>query len=316
MKLRARKNAKCRVVSIVARKGGVGKTFTAIQTAVNAAFGGPEKKKPRLKVLFVDVDSQQNSTYFFLKHFGAVQSFQKVLLPKNPDCEEGQIYNITDIFMGNDFIEYPTQYENLHIIPSDGQIDNFKNEYRDMSEDDLAASTVVQFKKLIQLVEDDYDLIVIDTPPSKTNACQGAIAASTDCIVVANLDAWNAENALPGIMSDIEYNNSQFRNMENPINIAGILINKVSSVSMTNDEKKQLRSIKSQWPEHVHNRFYFVDRVAFKTTEMPQDPSKFDYMKSKDTAGQMQKFYQHISESILADIYDELEAAPKEVVNG
>lgn len=308
MENKARKKSKCRVVVIAARKGGVGKTFAAIALAVNAAFGGPDKSRPKLKVLFIDVDSQQNSTYFFLKHFGAKQTFNKVLLPKNSDCPEGNIYNITDIFMGNDFIEYPTQYENIHMIPSDGQIDNFKGrEFAGTSQESLTQASATQFQKLISLVEDDYDLIVIDTPPSKTHACQGAIAAATDCIVVANLDTWNTENALPGMMSDIDYNNNHHRDIDNPINITGILVNKISSSAMTNDEKVQLKAIKTLFPKFVHKGFYFVDRVAFKTTQMPQDPENFDYMKNVETATQMRNFHEHISNTILKEIYSELE---------
>jgi len=305
---RARKKAKCKVVAVAARKGGVGKTFTAIQLAVNAAFGGPDKKHTPLKVMFVDVDSQQNSTYFFLKHFGAQHVYEKVLLPANPNCDDGQVYNITDIFMGNDFIEYPTQYPNLHIIPSDGQIDNFKGtEFSGANEELITIAAAGQFRKLIETVEEDYDLIVIDTPPSKTHASQGAIAACTDVIIVANLDSWNSENALPGIISDIELNNNQYRPQGEPVNIAGILLNKLSSKTLTKDERKHLKAIKAKYNKHLHKGFYFYDRVAFKTTEMPQDPSNFAWMKDPDTAHQMREAYEHIAKNVLNDIYAEVD---------
>ncbi len=303
MEDKARTQAPMRTCAVAARKGGVGKTFASISLAVNAAFGGPDKKLPQLKVLFIDVDSQQNSTYFFLKHFGAKVVFEKVLLPKNPDCEDGNVYNITDVFMGNDFMEYPTQYENLMVLPSDGHIDNFNGLEFKVGEETVAMATSAQFKKLIKFVDEDYDLVIIDTPPSKTFAATGALAAASDCLVVGALDSWNSEVAIPGILSDIENNNQLFRDKNNPLNVVGILLNKLSSKKITNDEKKHLVKIRDNHREHLSSNLMLVDRVAFKTTVMPQDPLNYDYMKDKETAQQMRNFFYHFAQDVLKDIY-------------
>ena len=53
MEDKARTHAPMRTCAVAARKGGVGKTFASISLAVNAAFGGPDKKLPQLKVLFI-----------------------------------------------------------------------------------------------------------------------------------------------------------------------------------------------------------------------------------------------------------------------
>lgn len=291
------------VLTITARKGGVGKTFGAINAAVLAACGGPDKKLKPLRVLLIDVDSQQNTTGYFLKYLGTLMMGRKAILPANPDCDRGDVYNITDIFMGNEFIEYPTQYENLSIIPSDGDIDDFTKEFDNNPEEDIVKFTAMQFEALINAVSEDYDLVVIDTPPSKTHASQGAIAASTHVLVMAELDIFNTEDALPGIMSDIDYVNTHLRNKDNPVSIVGILPNKISSTKMTLDERKCLNNIQEMFPQHIHPSFHFYNRTAFRTTVMPEDPKAFKYMKDQNTANQMRGFYDHLCKTVLADAY-------------
>ena len=291
------------VLTIAARKGGVGKSFAAINTAVLAACGGPDKDKTPLRVLLIDVDSQQNTTYYFLKYLGCKWIHRKALLPANPDCEDKQVYNITDIFMGNDFVEYPTQYQNLFMIPSDGEIDDLRKEFNKFPEKDIVMQTTNQFRNLIKLIEDDFDLIVIDTPPSKTHASQAAVAVSTHVLVMAELDIWNSENGLPGIMSDIDYVNTSLRNSDDPVEIIGICPNKISSKTMTNEERKTLSDLVERYPQYLHQDLKFFNRVVFKTTAMPEDPSKFEYMKQTDTAEQMRNFFNHISNKVLTDVY-------------
>jgi chromosome partitioning protein len=291
------------VLTIAARKGGVGKSFAAINASVLASCGGPDKDRPPLRVLLIDVDSQQNTTYYFLKYLGCKWVHRKALLPANPNCEDNEVYNITDIFMGNDFVEYPTQYENLFMIPSDGEIDDLRKEFNKFPEKDIVLQTTNQFKKLIKLIEDDFDLIIIDTPPSKTHASQAAVAVSTHVLVMAELDIWNSENGLPGIMSDIEYVNTSLRNNNDPVEIIGICPNKISSKAMTNEERKTLADLIKRYPSYLHKNLNFFNRVAFKTTTMPEDPSCFAYMKQKDTAEQMRSFYNHISDKVLSEIY-------------
>lgn len=104
----------------------------------------------------------------------------------------GNIYNISDIIAGNEYMEYPTEWENIFIIPSDGRIDQLNDiatgDIKGYDDNQLNKFSSMLFDDLIADVSDEYDLIVIDTPPSKTHASQGAIAASSDCLVVANPD--------------------------------------------------------------------------------------------------------------------------------
>jgi chromosome partitioning protein len=303
---RFRKTAAARSIAVASRKGGVGKTFAAINIAICAATGGPDGNLPKLKVLFVEADSQQNSSYYFLKHFGAEVVGQKVILPPNPDCPDGKIYNISDNIAGNAYMEYPTQWENLYIIPSDGRIDKLqevvKSDLDRFDEATINKYVTQVFNTLIEEVQDDYDLIVFDTPPSKTFASQGAIAASSDCLVVANPDAFCALNGVPGTISDIDMNNKTIRGQGNETNIIGILMNKVSSLRPTQHEKEHIRTMRKQFPQYVRNELVMCNYVSFNT-EIPQSPNELEWMRHPQARQQMTNFYNHIANTTLADIY-------------
>lgn len=310
MSERFRKKAKARTIAVASRKGGVGKTFSAINIACCAANGGPNGDLPKLKVLIIDADSQQNSTFYYLRHMGAQMAGQKVLLPPNPNCDLGNIYNISDIIAGNPYMEYPTEWENIFIIPSDGRIDQLNDiastDMKGFDDNQLNKFAAILFDDLIDEVQEEYDLIVIDTPPSKTHASQGAIAASSDCLVVANPDAFCASNAVPGTIADIEMNNNTFRNENNQTNIIGILINKVSSQRPTSHEKDHIRKIRNDFPQYFSRDLVMCNYVAFNTM-IPSQPGTFTWEKHPQAKAQMVSFYNQISEKVLSDIYKEAE---------
>ena len=300
---------KAKVITVANRRGGVGKSFCSIQLAINAAIGGPDKKNKPLKVLVVDADSQQNTTLYFLKYLGAETFHEKTLLPVNPLCDNKEVYNITDVFLGNKYMEYPTEIDNLFIIPSDGNIDNFREEFKNHPDRKITDGVIELFNEFIEEVEDDFDLIVIDTPPSKTYACQGALAASSHVLIPTMLDTFTVEQAIPNIIGDIERINKNYRRSNDPLKVIGILPNKMSNINLNNYERDCLKKLTHGFKQYLHNNFYFVERLAFKIKVLPQNAQDFEYMKKKDTADQMRGFYNRVYESVLKDIYKEKENA-------
>lgn len=292
------------MIVVAGRKGGVGKSFAAKLIAINCATGGPDKKNRPLKTLLIEVDSQQNLSYYFLKAFGAVwvKDMDKAVLPGNPNCPDHAVYNVTDIFMGNDFMEYPTEFENLFILPSDGTIDTYREKLNQYQEHDICKFASQMFKEFIELIRPDYDVIVIDTPPTKTYACRAAMSAADDVLIVTELDTEGVRNALPGIMGDINNVNREYRNSDNPLSIIGILPNKISSKKLNNNELKNLNIIIELWPEYIDNNFFFTKRVDFQTADIPGETTRFPYMKNEATAEMVRNFHNHLIKKSLSDI--------------
>ncbi|WP_143873348.1 ParA family protein [Catenovulum sediminis] len=291
-----------KVIAVAARKGGVGKTFFGTTLAVHLAKGIGENVKPR-RVLYVDGDSQQNSTYYFLKYLSpqtVYQTAEQWPLPAHPDCERSGTYSISDIFHGQDFLEYPTTIPNLNIIPSDGGIDTFNGKFKSGEIENTPLNAVIeQFKGLCQLVQDDYDVMIIDTPPSRTYAAYAAIAVADQVIVPVNLDLWNVEQGVPAVLGDIQNIQSQYRKTEH--DFVGLFLNKVSKRFTTRESA--CYEILSAMPNAAPliQQEAFTKRTAFELYSLPDDPNNFEYVKNQETYDMVKNFIAKI-DSKLEDV--------------
>ena len=284
--------------------------------AILAALGGPSRKFPKLKVLIIDVDSQQNISYLFLKALGAKMINKRCRLPANPRCPNKEIYNITDMVFGNECINYPTGFSHIDILPSDGNIDKLRMEapeYHKHDENQLIANTSVIFDEIIQLLSEDYDVIVIDTPPSRSAAAVSALSASTHAIAVCELHDFSVEMGVPGVMSDIEYSNNFLKHGREKTRVLGIIPNKISSVKMTNDEKRNHALLLNTYPDFYSSNLYFTQRVSL-SINIPQDSDTFPWMKDSVALNQMNAFYKHLAQNVFLDLYKE--SMTKEASNG
>ena len=139
-----------KIILIANRKGGVGKTTTAINLASALTFEGK-------KVLLMDLDTQSHLQYGlgYKKKFKS--GMHKALQDKN-------------------LVKYiqETQFENLDFIPADI---NF-----DVSQLNIKKSTL---KKLLSKdkIYTTYDVCIIDTPPTSDILLYNALSASHYALV-------------------------------------------------------------------------------------------------------------------------------------
>ncbi|MCX6347145.1 MAG: AAA family ATPase [Actinobacteria bacterium] len=144
-----------KIIAIASQKGGVGKTTTAINVSAYLGHYG-------YKTILIDMDPQSNST----SGLGFTQS------SINISAYSIMIYNEDP---NKALIETP--YENLKLIASTKQLSGaevelvtvFKREYR--------------LKEAIQKIEENYDFIIIDCPPSLGLLTINTLAASKDIII-------------------------------------------------------------------------------------------------------------------------------------
>jgi chromosome partitioning protein len=126
------------VICITNQKGGVGKTTTAVNLAFYLA-------KDKYRVLLIDCDPQGNAT-------------------SGLGIEKSQLeLTMTDVFMGIsglDKVIKETKYKNFYLAPTTPQLANAEVELTKMNK------KFVQLKSAINSVKNDFDYIIIDSPPS------------------------------------------------------------------------------------------------------------------------------------------------------
>lgn len=147
--------AQSMIIAIANQKGGVGKTTTAINLA--AAFARRGKS-----VLLLDLDPQGNSSISFLDPLTVDRSAFDLLM----DGQEG----------GEQFV-YPTTVEGLDIIPA--RINLAKLESKLVGDFDAP----FRLKDRLETIRAQYEVIVIDTPPTLGLITVNALVTATHVLI-------------------------------------------------------------------------------------------------------------------------------------
>lgn len=147
-------------IAISNQKGGVGKTTTAINLAAALALQGQ-------RTLLVDADPQGNAT-------------SGVGLGKR-EPEPGQdLLSIYDVLQEPELIAeaiVPTTYKNLSLLPAGRELAGAEVELVQ----EMARET--RLKRALALVEDRYDICLIDCPPSLGLLTLNALTAAEGLLV-------------------------------------------------------------------------------------------------------------------------------------
>ena len=186
------------IYAVSMNKGGVGKT--SLVTNLAGAITSTMKKK---KVLIVDTDGQGSS----IEAFGI-----------DPDNLEHTIYDVLigekkakDVLVKLD--------KNLDILPSNFNMNFFEFDILPEIQKYPFPTYFRLLEKALETIKDDYDYILIDTPPSM-GLVQMNVLAIADKVIIPVVPETFAMKGLPRILKGI----NDFKNTHNPsLEIAGVV---------------------------------------------------------------------------------------------
>ncbi|MFT8363837.1 MAG: AAA family ATPase [Sporolactobacillus sp.] len=206
-----------KILAVANQKGGVGKTTTAVNLAACMAALG-------CKTLLVDVDPQGNATSGSGVDKGEVDECVYDVLVEEKDIAE---------------VIKPSTVDNLDVVPSAIQLAGAEIELVS------TISREVRLKRALEKIQDIYDYIVIDCPPSLGLLTINALTAADAVIIPVQCEYY----ALEGLSQLLNTVRLVQKHLNHHLAIEGVLLTMLDA--RTNLGLQVIQEVKK----------YFQDRV-------------------------------------------------------
>jgi chromosome partitioning protein len=210
----SKKQHSMKTIAIYHHKGGVGKTTVAINLAAALSKKGK-------RVLLVDIDAQANTTF--------ATGLIKFQFEEDDDLKDRNVYHLlekSDFNFINDIVRKSKLFNNpeIDVIPS--HITLIANQSKLVG---FGASRIRLAKKLEKVIN-EYDVVIIDTPPSLDVYAEAALTAADYLIIPSDLKPFSNQG-LSSVKSFIQQQiNENKEGLGKPhITILGVLPSKIST---------------------------------------------------------------------------------------
>jgi chromosome partitioning protein len=218
-----------KIIVNATHKGGEGKTTNSIMLAEYVAL------VLGLKTLIIDMDPQGNFSGRYIKmeydpayKGGKIPALHPDYEPQVDADWDGRS-SIANIFYGEEVVPYPTSIPNLDLLPAH----SIKlQEAEAVTKNDVVEKVHLQLKRFLELddVKNMYDVVIIDTPPSKGPLTIAAIKAASHIVIPAQMEQFSIEGIYG--MLQLWKQETYCRTTHNPITLVGILPNQVRDIKL------------------------------------------------------------------------------------
>ncbi len=245
------------IIALTNQKGGVGKSTTA--QAIGSALAIKGKK-----VLFIDMDAQGNLTYSLGAKIDNYNIMQVLLKEEN----------ITNCIKKIDNADLITSAPNLS--GADAMLVETGKEFR--------------LQEALESVKNNYDYIIIDTPPALSILTVNALAAANSLIIPSQADAFS----LQGIGQLYKTYETVKKYCNKDLKIRGILLTRFNARSVIS---KDMKKMLAQTAEQIGTKLFDTEiRECVATKEAQASKQNvFDYAKRSNVA----KDYQSLTHEIF-----------------
>ncbi|MEW6555499.1 MAG: AAA family ATPase [Actinomycetota bacterium] len=249
-----------RIVAIANQKGGVGKSTTAINLGAYLAMEGQ-------RVLVVDLDPQSNAT----SGLGA-----------STLSSDGQIYDVLVNEIPLEDIIVQTSTEGLDLAPSSLRLAGAEVELVSVY------SREGRLKKGLEPVRKNYDIILIDCPPSLGLLTVNALAAADEVMIPIQCEYYALEG-LVLLLRTIE----KIRVYLNPdLRIGGILL--TMHDARTNISKQVMEEVRKQYPNET-----FITVIP-RNVRLSEAPSYGQPISQYDPLSRGALAYQDLAKEVIS----------------
>lgn len=299
-----RGSRKLMVLAVQNQKGGVGKTVSATTLASGLATEYHEE----YRVGLIDLDPQRTAT----SYYPPVDTDAKGkivpqtdywsagdLLKGSYELDEGETFEefVSDCFL-------PTTIPNLRILPAAQSDRGVEGNFHTKIANGTLKNPYTVLNDIIAAIEDEFDIIVIDTPPSMTFATINAYTSATSVLFPMQLD----QNDIDATCGYLEFINQVWTICENN----GHFGYDFMKVLLTNVKNQSNSSTKLR---SSFSRFFseFIYSHAFNHSEAVKECSRllstvFDISKS-EYSGKTKAPFQTAKINafdVVSQVYDDL----------
>jgi chromosome partitioning protein len=247
-----------RVLAIANQKGGVGKTTTAVNLGSALAEAG-------YRVLVVDLDPQGNAS---------------TGLGVNPRDLDTSVYDVVMNDVGLDDCIEPTSLKNLFVAPATIDLAGAEIELVPVMSREL------KLRKAIDDVRDDYDLVLIDCPPSLGLLTVNGLAAADDVIVPIQCEYY----ALEGLGQLLRNVGMVRANLNPTLDVRGIVL------TMYDARTKLADQVEAEVRSHFGPKVY--ETVVPRTVRLSEAPSFGQPIIVFDPTSRGAKAYRALAEEV------------------